>query len=47
MLLPIRRNPSLDRVPRYNPRLAEEILRRVEEIKQRIEEIRANRPWEK
>lgn len=46
MLLPIRRTRS-HQVPRYNPRLAEEILRRVEEIKQRIEEIRANRPWEK
>ncbi len=46
MLLPIRRTSS-HQVPGYNPRLAEEILRRVEEIKQRIEEIRANRPWEK
>jgi len=45
-MMPIRRNPHYQ-VPRYNPRLAEEILRRVEDIKQRIEEIRANRPWEK
>ena len=46
-MMPIRRKYQPIQVPRYDPRLAEEILRRVEEIKQRIEEIRANRPWEK
>lgn len=44
-MMPIRRNPHYQ-VPRYNPRLAEEILILTEEILERIELLRNNKPWE-
>jgi hypothetical protein len=46
IMMPIRRKSPVNQVPRFNPRLAEEILIRAEEIRERIEILRNNRPWE-
>ena len=45
-MMPIRRKSQSIQVPRYDPRLAEEILITTQEIFERIEILRNNKPWE-